>query len=288
MKILLTGKNGQVGYELERSLQHLGTIVSLDRAQMDLANRDEIRSVIRETRPDIIINPAAYTTVDKAESEPDLAMLINGVAPGIMAEEAEKIGAAMIHYSTDYVFDGTKDGAYTENDAPNPLNVYGKSKLAGEDAVRVAGSNHLIFRTSWVYGARGKNFLQTILRLAKEREEIRIVNDQCGAPTWSRSIAEATAYVVAQHLNRTTGKVDFRGAAGVYHLTAQGATTWFGFAKTIFQNSQAEQPRLLPITTEQYPVAAPRPKNSKLSCELFMRKFCHLPDWESALLLCQQ
>jgi dTDP-4-dehydrorhamnose reductase len=255
---------------------------------MDLANPDEIRSVIRETRPDLIINSAAYTAVDKAESEPDLAMLINGIAPGVMAEEAEKIGAAIIQYSTDYVFDGVKDGIYTENDVPNPLNVYGKTKLAGEEAVRAAGNNHLVFRTSWVYGARGKNFLQTMLRLAKERDEIRIVDDQYGAPTWSRTIAETTAYIIGQHSNRNSGKVDFRDVAGIYHLTAQGATTWFEFAETIFENARSNRPRLLPITTEEYPVPAPRPKNSRLSCDLLMSRFCRLPDWKAALRLCQQ
>jgi dTDP-4-dehydrorhamnose reductase len=253
---------------------------------MNLANLDQVRSVIRETQPDLIINPAAYTAVDKAESEPELAMLINGVAPGVMAEEAAKLGARLIHYSTDYVFDGSKDGAYTEDDTPNPLNVYGKTKLAGEEAVKAAGKNYLIFRTSWVYGARGKNFLQTMLRLAKERSEISIVDDQYGAPTWCRTIAETTAHIAGQHMGEKGAKNDFHDIAGIYHLTAQGATTWFGFANAILENSEVTGKRILPITTEQYPVPAVRPKNSRLSCDLLLRRFCRLPDWHAALQLC--
>ena len=197
-KILLTGKNGQVGWELERSLQPLGQVIAFDRSGLDLASPDSIRAVIREVKPELIVNPAAYTAVDKAESEPDLAMAVNGVAPGIIAEEAKRLGAALIHYSTDYVFDGTKAEPYTEDDVPKPINVYGKTKLAGEQAVQAIGVPHLIFRTSWVYGMRGKNFLLTILRMAKEKDELRIVDDQFGAPTWSRMIAETTAQVLAQ------------------------------------------------------------------------------------------
>ena len=200
MKILLTGKNGQVGWELQRTLTTLGDVVAIDRKGMDLANPDSIRNTIRAVRPDLIVNAAAYTAVDKAESEPELAMAINGIAPGIMAEEAGRLGAAMVHYSTDYVFDGTKTTPYTEGDILNPINVYGKTKLAGEQAVQAAGIPHLIFRTSWVYGLRGRNFLLTILRLAKEWDELKIVDDQIGAPTWSRMVAEATATILAQCL----------------------------------------------------------------------------------------
>mgnify|MGYP001964497183 FL=1 len=188
MKILLTGRSGQVGYELQRTLQGLGQVVALDRSQMDLSNLDEVRAVIRKVKPQLIVNPAAYTAVDLAESESELAMRINAQAPEVMALEARQLGAAMIHYSTDYVFDGEQTASYTEDDLPNPQSVYGRSKLAGEQAIQAAGIPHLILRTSWVYGARGKNFLLTVRRLAQEREELRIVADQFGAPTWCLSL----------------------------------------------------------------------------------------------------
>jgi dTDP-4-dehydrorhamnose reductase len=291
LKILLTGRTGQVGYELERSLQGLGEIVAVDRTRMDLADLDSVRRTIREVRPDLIVNPAAYTAVDQAEKEPDLAMRVNGEAPGVMAEEAARLGAAMIHYSTDYVFDGTKAGAYTETDAPCPLNVYGRSKLAGEQAVQASGIPHLIFRTSWVYGLRGKNFLLTIRRLAQERDELRIVNDQHGAPTWCRTIADTTAHVVAR-LSRTSNCIGLdqdllRDKGGVYHLAAQGQTTWHGFAQTIVAHkSTNKKPAVLPINTQDYPLPARRPANSVLSCERLAGAFCGLPAWEKALLLC--
>ncbi|MDO9064018.1 MAG: dTDP-4-dehydrorhamnose reductase, partial [Sulfuricella sp.] len=229
MKILLIGKNGQVGWELQRTLATLGDVVAIDRQGMDLANPDSIRSAIRIIRPDLIANAAAYTAVDKAESEPELAMAINGIAPGIMAEEAKRLGAAMIHYSTDYVFDGTKTSPYTEEDAPNPLSVYGKTKFAGEQAILAVGIPHLIFRTSWVYGLRGRNFLQTILRLAKERDELKVVDDQIGAPTWSRMIAEATSQILAQSfLPLTPHPSLLTQYGGIYNLTAAGRTSWCG------------------------------------------------------------
>ena len=223
-RILLTGKNGQVGWELQRTLAPLGEVVVLDRRQLDLSDPDQIRERVREISPDLIVNAAAYTAVDRAEAEPEPAMAVNGTAPGLLAEEAKRIGAAIIHYSTDYVFDGAKTTPYTEEDAPNPLNVYGRTKLAGEQAVQAAGVPHLILRTSWVYGMRGKNFLLTILRLAREREELKIVDDQIGAPTWSRTIAEATAQIL------TSGAWPVSGASGIYHLTASGSTSWYGFA----------------------------------------------------------
>lgn len=288
MKILLTGKNGQVGYELERSLQHLGEVVAVDRSQMDLNNFDQIRTVIRTVKPTLIVNPAAYTAVDKAESEPALAMRVNGIAPGIMAEEAAKIGASMIHYSTDYVFDGNKESPYFEDDIPCPLSVYGKTKLAGEAAVKASGIAHLILRTSWVYGGRGKNFMQTVLRLAAERDELRIVNDQYGAPTWSRTIAETTAYIIGKCSGRHIESLDMHEVSGVYHLTAQGSTTWYGFTKAILENLSTVRPRVIPIKTEDYPTPALRPKSSKLSSDLLIRTFCKLPEWRSALALCQQ
>lgn len=292
LKILLTGKNGQVGWELQRTLAPLGEVVAFDRQGMDLASPDSIRSAIREAKPDLIVNPAAYTAVDKAESEPELAMAINGVAPGIMAEEAKRLGATIVHYSTDYVFDGTKASPYSEEDAPNPINVYGKTKLAGEQAIQAAGVPHLIFRTSWVYGARGKNFLLTILRLAKERDELKIVDDQVGAPTWSRMIAEATGQVLAQCFSPlATRHLPLAELTGIYHLTAAGQTSWHGFAQAALEYpspiTRHPSPRLIPIPTAEYPLPAPRPPNSVLSNEKLRQRFgLALPGWEASLKLC--
>ncbi len=309
MKILLIGKNGQVGWELQRTLATLGEIISVDRNQMDLANPDSIRAVIRGTKPDIIVNAAAYTAVDKAESEPELVMAINGVAPGIMAEEAKRLNALMVHYSTDYVFDGTKTTPYTEDDIPNPLNVYGKTKLAGEQAIQAAGISHLIFRTSWVYGARGKNFLLTILRLAKEQDELKIVDDQIGAPTWSRMIAEATGQILAQsslpHIydlsmltdqrkselrkSGVTSLSRLKDVSGVYHLTSGGQTSWYGFTEAILKSAPhlVPQPSLKPISTSEYPLPALRPTNSVISnCRIFKTFGITLPSWNHALCLC--
>ena len=289
MRILLTGKNGQVGYELERSLQGLGEIIALDRSQMDLANLDQVRDVIRAIKPDLIINPAAYTAVDKAESEPELAMRINGEAPGVMAEEAKKLGAAMIHYSTDYVFDGSKTTPYVETDPTCPINVYGTTKLAGEQAIQAAGIPHLILRTSWVYGMRGKNFLLTMLRLAQERDELRIVADQHGAPTWCRTIADTTAHIVAQAQGAHDAQQWWQQRSGIYHLTAQGQTTWYGFTQAILENATIpKKPVLTPIATRDYPLPAKRPGYSVMSCERLMATFCGLPDWENALASCLQ
>lgn len=291
MKILLTGKTGQVGYELERSLQSLGEVIALDREQMDLADLDRLRDVIRDVRPALIVNPAAYTAVDKAEAEPELALRINGEAPGVMAEEARKLGAAIVHYSTDYVFDGSKEGAYREDDPTCPINVYGRTKLAGEQAIQASGVPHLIFRTSWVYGARGKNFLLTVRRLAQERDELRIVDDQHGAPTWCRTIADGTAYALAS-LRGGKGNIALdqdmlRECSGLYHLAAQGQTTWHGFAQTITAHwSMERKPTVTPIATCDYPLPARRPANSVLSCERFIGRFGHLPKWDSALRLC--
>jgi dTDP-4-dehydrorhamnose reductase len=292
LKILLTGRNGQVGYELERSLKGVGEVVALDRAAMDLSDPGKVRELIRAVKPALIINPAAYTAVDQAESEPDLAMRVNAEAPAVMADEAKKIGAALIHYSTDYVFDGSKSGDYLEDDLPNPQNVYGRSKLAGEQAVQSSGVPHLVLRTSWVYGTRGNNFLRTVQRLARERDELRIVADQFGAPTWSRTIADATAHMVVKlqaedGIGRFITDETWHDYAGVYHLTAQGQTSWYGFAQAITERLDvAKKPIVLPIATSDYPFPAKRPHNSVLSCAKFMQAFCGLPDWEYALGLC--
>lgn len=286
MKILLTGASGQVGYELARSLQSLGDVVALDRRAMDLGDLDQVRDVIRALKPAMIVNPAAYTAVDKAEQEPELAMRVNGEAPGVMAQEAARLGAAMIHYSTDYVFDGAKPGAYTEDDVTNPLSVYGRSKLAGEQAVQAAGIAHLILRTSWVYGTRGKNFLLTIQRLAQERDHLRIVADQHGAPTWCRTIADTTANIVGQLAHASSPRQAWQQASGIYHLTAQGQTTWHGFAQAIVAAlPESKRPQITPIATSDYPLPAARPHNSVLSSQRLMTQFCRLPQWQAALAL---
>lgn len=280
-RIMLTGQDGQVGWELQRTLASLGEVVALDRRQLDLANPVQIRERVREIRPDLIVNAAAYTAVDKAEEEPELAMVVNGTAPGILAEEARRVGAAIIHYSTDYVFDGKKTSPYTENDTPSPLNVYGRSKLAGEQALQAVGVRHLILRTSWVYGTRGKNFLLTILRLAREGEVLKIVDDQSGAPTWSRTIAEATNKILASGAWPAY-------AGGTYHLTASGSTTWYGFAKAILaldpKPSEQVCKRLIPIPTAEYPTPARRPAYSVLSGDKLKDVYgIVLPDWKQGL-----
>jgi len=283
MKVLLTGSTGQVGYELARSLQGVGEVVAVDRGAMDLSDLDQVRDVIRRVRPQLIVNPAAYTAVDKAESEPDLAHRINAEAPRVMAEEAKALGAALVHYSTDYVFDGTQPAARVEDDPVGPLNVYGASKLAGEQAIAAAGIPHLILRTSWVYGMRGKNFLLTMLRLAKERDALRVVADQHGAPTWSRTIADVTAQVLSQA--HAGGREWWVQNSGIYHLSAQGQTTWFEFTQAIVAAAGLEC-KVTPIATADYPTPARRPQYSVLSSERLMARFCHLPHWKEALHLC--
>jgi dTDP-4-dehydrorhamnose reductase len=286
--ILLTGKHGQVGWELQRTLAPLGRVVALDVNDLDLANPAAIREKVRAIKPAIIVNPAAYTAVDKAEAEPELAMAINGTAPGILAEEAQNLGALLVHYSTDYIFDGKKTSAYTEDDASNPLGVYGKTKLAGEQAVRAVTGRHLILRTSWVYGARGKNFLLTMLKLAKERDELRVVNDQIGAPTWSRSLAEVTALILAQLYAPDAATAD--KVCGTYHLTSSGSTSWHGFAAEILRLSNVQpMPRLTPITTPEYPTPCARPANSVLANDKLLRTFgLAAGDWNDNLRLCLQ
>jgi len=302
MRILLIGKNGQVGWELQRTLAPLGQVTAVAREQMDVSDPDSIRKIIREAKPQVIVNATAYTAVDKAESEPELAMRVNGEAPGIMAEEARQLGALLVHYSTDYVFDGTKQGAYTEEDTPNPLSVYGKTKLAGEQAIQASGAAHLILRTSWVYGVRGKNFLLTILRLAKERPELKIVADQIGAPTWSRMIAESTALILGRGLSPTTPHISLlTDDNGIYHLTAGGQTSWYGFAKAILELTADTPlfakggqggftlPKVSPIPTTEYPLPAPRPGNSVMSNDKLARVFGVVaPQWDNALRLCME
>ncbi|NET71870.1 MAG: dTDP-4-dehydrorhamnose reductase [Sphaerospermopsis sp. SIO1G2] len=288
MKILLTGISGQVGWELQRTLMTVGDVISLGRNKLDLSQPDTIRQTIRDIKPDLIVNPAAYTAVDKAESEIDLAMAINGVAPGIIAEEAKRLGAALIHYSTDYVFDGNRSIPYRENDLTNPQNVYGKTKLAGEEAIQSIGANYLIFRTSWVYGLRGKNFLLTMQRLAKEREEIKVVDDQIGSPTWSRMIAEITAQVVVQSLGNTEEFLAEK--SGIYNLSPGGKTSWYGFAKAIFgddfPNQERKLQRLIPITTLEYPTPASRPAFSLLDNQKLSDTFgLTIPAWDQVFKL---
>lgn len=281
--LLLIGKVGQVGWELRRTLAPLGRIVAVDYPEIDLTDGNSIQKWVRETSPAVVINAAAYTAVDKAESEPERCHLINGIAPGILAEEAKKSKALMVHYSTDYVFDGRKGRPYVEQDAPSPLGAYGRSKLAGDVAVQQVGVPHLIFRLCWVYGARGQNFLLTMMRLAREREKLRVVQDQVGCPTWSRMIAETTALALKQVLKTADHGVEY----GVYHLAASGQTSWHGFAQAIIGVMPQEGKKCTtvePITTAEYPLPAKRPAFSVLSCEKLHRSFgLRLPAWDESL-----
>lgn len=285
--ILVTGVNGQVGFELLRTLQGLGRVVACDRSMLDLSDLERVRSVVRDLKPSIIVNPAAYTAVDKAETDIEGARRLNADVPRVFAEEAARSGAVLIHYSTDYVFDGTKDGAYVETDATNPQNVYGLTKLEGEQAIAATGCAHLILRTSWVYGRRGKNFLLTMLKLGSERPELKIVADQIGAPTWSKTIATATSHILAQSL--ATDEADWWARrSGVYHLTSAGATSWHGFAEAILAHAMGERtPKVVPIPAADYPVPAKRPANSRLSHAKLTGVFgLRLPEWDDALKLC--
>jgi dTDP-4-dehydrorhamnose reductase len=284
--VLIFGRTGQLGWELQHKLTGLGPIAVVGTPEVDFTRSDTIRDAVRRAEPAVIVNAAAYTAVDKAESEPELAMAINGTAMEVLAEEAKRLGCLLVHYSTDYVYDGTKQGAYVETDAPNPLNVYGKTKLAGDEAIAAVGCEHLIFRTTWVYGARGNNFLLTMLRLSREREELRIVDDQTGAPTSSECIAQATADVLAKVL----AAGGLKGRSGVYNMTCAGATTWFGFAKALLERSagslDAGMPKLIPIPTSEFPRPAVRPANSRLSGARLEETFgVRMPDWEDALAL---
>ncbi len=283
-RILVIGRRGQVGWELCRTLAPLAHVVAVDVPEIDFTSADSIRNCVRNGRPDIVVNAAAYTAVDKAETEADLAMKINGVAPGILAEEARKCGALMVHYSTDYVFDGTKATPYVETDAPNPLGAYGRTKLAGDEAVRAAGGAHFIFRLCWVYGARGQNFMLTMMRLAREREKLRVVNDQHGCPTWSRMIAEATSLALKQAI----AAPDFAAhMTGTYHLAATGATNWHHFAQSIIGLMPADGKKCTQveaIPSSEYPTPTRRPTYSVLSCEKLKQTFgLQLPLWDESL-----
>lgn len=284
LRILISGQQGQVSQALQQHLQNMGELIVLGRDQLDLSQPESIRPVVRDIKPDLIINAAAHTAVDQAESEPDLAFAINATSPGVFAEEAAALGVPLIHYSTDYVFDGSKAGAWVEADTPNPLGVYGNSKLAGERAIAAAGGQHLILRTSWVYSLTGRNFLLTMQRLLQEREKLSIVADQIGAPTWAGTIAASTGALIERWRDGAPG------AWGVYHLTASGETSWFGFAEAIGQqliNSSKPCAALEPIASSAYLTPAARPLNSRLDCSLLQRQWgVSQPDWHDALLEC--
>lgn len=294
MKILLTGQSGQIGHELALHLHGLGEVVSFSRQQMDLADLDQIRDVIRATKPDLIVNPAAYTAVVKAESDIAAATRINGEAPGVIAAEAQRLGAPMLHYSTDYVFDGSKDAPYDESDQPHPINVYGQSKCAGEEAIARHCEAYWILRTSWVYSVGGGNFLKTVIRLAQEQEKFTIVGDQFGAPTWSRTISEVTRRLL---LNQST-KIDLehvRKTSGIYNLTAAGATSWHGYASFIVERLQALQVPIkvagtdviTPVPSSTYPVPPHRPPNSRLSGQKLTATFgVTMPQWQTDVAAC--
>jgi dTDP-4-dehydrorhamnose reductase len=299
--ILLIGKNGQVGRELNAMLPRLGAVVSLGRNELDLSRPNEIRNVIRSVRPQLIVNAAAYTAVDKAETEESLASAINGKAPGVMAEEGKRIGALLVHYSTDYVFDGSKTSPYSEDDLPNPQSAYGRTKLEGEHAIRQTEAPHLIFRTAWVYAREGRNFLLTMLKLATKREELRIVADQCGTPTWSHEIAGATVQILSRHFSSGSTQNSLPVPSGIYHMTAGGITNWFRFTEAILDEARRARPNtdwivaateglpfitkhVVAITTAEYPTPARRPAYSVLSNERLAKTFeTSLPDWREQL-----
>lgn len=293
-RILLLGPHGQVGWELRRALQGLGKVIALGRAvsptnpvAVDLADSDSIRQAVRHVNPDLIVNAAAYTAVDKCEEETELAMAVNGTAPGILAEEAKRIDCGLVHYSTDYVFDGSGTRPWCEDDTPAPINAYGQSKLAGEEAIRAVGVSHLLFRVSWVHGVQGANFVKTMLRLAAERRELSVVNDQVGAPTSARVIADITAQVLAQTHRDPVGEWKERG--GTIHLTCQGETNWHAYACEIFRQARERGlslaiQRVQAIPSSQYPVPATRPLNSRMSCQRLAERFgLTPPTWQTAL-----
>lgn len=288
MKILLLGKNGQVGWELQRSLAPLGELIALDRHSTDLcgdlSNLQGLATTVQQLRPDVIVNAAAHTAVDKAESEPALARTLNALAPGVLAQEAARLGALLVHYSTDYVFDGSGTRPWTEADTPAPLSVYGQTKLEGEQLIQAAGPRHLIFRTSWVYAARGGNFAKTMLRLAQERERLTVIDDQWGAPTGAELLADVTAHAIRQAMAQPQD-------AGLYHLAASGETTWHGYAKHVIAQSVREQSAIkilanevAPVPTSAFPTPAKRPHNSRLNTGKLQAAFgLRLPAWQQGV-----
>jgi dTDP-4-dehydrorhamnose reductase len=285
-RVLIVGNAGQVGVELQRCFAGCGKIIGVDRESVDLAQADQVRALVRRVEPEIILNAAAYTAVDRAESEPALAMAINAEAPRILAEEALRTNALLVHYSTDYVFNGAKQGPWTEQDAPAPLNAYGASKLAGEEAIRQVGGRFLIFRTSWVYGPHGSNFLLTMLRLARQRDSISVVGDQFGSPTTSIELARATRAIVNGVITGQFGAME--EWAGLYHMTCSGATSWYGFAQAIFARAKkmldGKVPLVTQIDSQDYPTPAARPRNSVLSNAKLEQRFgVRLAPWEAAL-----
>lgn len=291
MRVLVTGANGQVGAEVARTLAGRAEVAAMGRSELDLADPGRIAAVMREVRPDVVVNAAAYTAVDRAESEEALAHAINAAAPGILGEEAKRLGAYVLHYSTDYVFDGTKEGAYVETDAVNPLSAYGRTKLEGERRLAASGCDHAVLRTEWVYGPRGKNFMSTMLRLAAERPELRVVDDQHGAPTSSLQLARLTRALLEgpEGALSAASIARLRAANGIYHATAAGTTTWCGFARAIFE-ARARQvpgfraPNVVPIPASAYPTPAKRPSNSVLSCDkLAARLGARIGDWRAGL-----
>jgi dTDP-4-dehydrorhamnose reductase len=288
MNILLTGKNGQLGFELRRALAPLGNVTAVDFADCDLADSAAIRALIQRVQPNVIVNPAAYTAVDKAETEIALAHAINAVAPGILGQAAAALSALVVHYSTDYVFDGTKQGSYLESDTPNPQSVYGATKLAGEQALQASGARHVIFRTSWVVGAHGGNFAKTMLRLASERTELKIVCDQFGAPTSAALLADISAHIIRQSATCSASEMF---PYGLYHLTASGVTHWHEYACYIIEKARSTG---LPVTvapdairavsTRDYPTTARRPANSRLDTQKLCQTFgLNLPDWHEGI-----
>lgn len=281
-RVLLLGAGGQLGALLANALPREYQFTALTRTDLDLSDQDAVRAAVRDAKPEIVVNAAAYTAVDKAESEQELAKLVNAVAPGVIAEELAATNGWLVHYSTDYVFDGSGDKPWVETDRTGPLSVYGQSKLDGELAIAATGCRHVILRTSWVYAAEGRNFLHTMLRLGRERERLTIVDDQIGAPTTAEALTEATLSVVRQ----LTASGNDASASGTYHLTCAGATSWCGFAKAIFATfaSQQKPPEVTGIPTSAYPTPAKRPYNSRLNCDKFTAQFGYeMPQWEAAL-----
>lgn len=278
--ILLVGKSGQVGYALQNTLPALGRVIAVGRDRIDLMQLETIRTTVREVAPDVIVNAAAYTAVDRAETEADLARKVNATAPGILAEEAKRLGALLVHYSTDYVFDGRKGAPYTEADTPNPINAYGATKLAGEEAIKDAGDAYLILRTSWVYSRRRSNFLRSMLRLAQEREQLQVVDDQTGSPTWAGWIAEATAQIIESLVEGGC----LARSAQLYHLSSEGAATWYEFARAIFDYFDVRGVQIEPIPSSEYPTQALRPAYSVLSNRHVAAEFnLSLPTWQEQL-----